>query len=117
MASTYLNFGTSVFVVYLECAVVSLQLPAQALQLAASQDGLAVFAPQVVFLLDELILLLLQHPHLLLGVPMLFQLSHTRARTHTHQMLFCWGFFSTTVFYLLLIASLQTNLHTLLTKS
>lgn len=59
---------------YLECAVVSLQLPAQTLQLAASQDGFAVFIPQVVFLLDQLVLLLLQRPHLLLGVSVLFQL-------------------------------------------
>lgn len=52
----------------------SLQLPAEALQLAAGQDGLAVFVAQVVFLLDELGLLLLQRPHLLLGVAVLFQL-------------------------------------------
>lgn len=79
-----------VVVVYLECAVVSLQFPAQALQLAAGQDGLAVFVPQVVFLLDELILLLLQHPHLLLGVPVLFQLSHTH--THVPDVILLWVF-------------------------
>lgn len=65
---------------YLECAVVSLQLPAETLQLAASQDGLAVFVPQVVFLLDQLVLLLLQHSHLLLGVTVFFQLSQTHKR-------------------------------------
>lgn len=56
----------------------SLQLPAQTLQLAASQDGLAVLVPQVVFLLDQLVLFLLQHSHLFLGVPVLFQLSTRR---------------------------------------
>lgn len=65
---------------YLECAVMSLQLPAETLQLAASQDGLAVFVPQVVFLLDNLVLLFLQHSHLLLGVTVLLQLS----QTHTY---------------------------------
>lgn len=63
------------WIVYLECAVVSLQLPAQALQLAAGKDGLAVFVPQVVLLLDNLALLLLKDPHMLLGGPVLFQLS------------------------------------------
>lgn len=37
---------------HLERTVVSLQLPAQTLQLAASQDGLAVLIPEVVFVLD-----------------------------------------------------------------
>lgn len=72
--------GSARFASYLQCAVVSLQLPAQTLQLAASQHGLAVLVPQVVFLLDHLVLLLLQHSHLLLGVTVLLQLPHT----HTH---------------------------------
>lgn len=70
-----LHFMILVSVLYLECAVVSLQFPAQTLQLAAGQDGLAVLVPQVVFLLDQLVLLLLQRSHLLLGVAVLFQLS------------------------------------------
>jgi len=69
---------------YLERAVVSLQLSAEALQFAASQDRLAVLVPQVVFLLDHLVLLLLQHAHLLLGVAVLFQLSHTHTHTQTN---------------------------------
>lgn len=64
-------------VLYLESAIVSLQLSAQTLQLAACQDGLAVLVPQVIFLLDQLVLLLLQRTHLLLSVAMLFQLSQT----------------------------------------
>lgn len=59
---------------YLEGAVVPLQLPAQTLQLAACQNGFAVLVPQVVFLLDQLALLLLQRPHLLLSVTVLLQL-------------------------------------------
>lgn len=59
----------------LEGAVVSLQLTAQALQLAAGQDGLAMLALQVVLLLHQLCLLLLQNLHLFLGVTVLFQLE------------------------------------------
>lgn len=51
-----------------------LQLPAQTLKLASGQDSLAVFPSQMVLLLHELALLLLQELHLLLRVPMLFQL-------------------------------------------
>lgn len=53
----------------------SLQLTAQALQLAAGQDGLAMLALQVVLLLHQLCLLLLQNLHLFLGVTVLFQLE------------------------------------------
>lgn len=60
---------------HLEGAVVPLQLPAQALQLAPGQDGLAVLALQVILLLHQLALLLLQDLHLLLGIPVLFQLG------------------------------------------
>lgn len=60
---------------HLEGAVVALQLAAEALELAAGQDGLAVLAAQVVLLLHQLALLLLQELHLLLGVPVLFQLE------------------------------------------
>lgn len=59
----------------LEGAVVPLELAAQALQLAAGQDGLAVLALQVVLLLHQLRLLLLQDLHLLLGVTVLLQLG------------------------------------------
>lgn len=55
----------------------SLQLPAQALQLAAGQDGLAVLIPEVVLVLDQLVLLLLQCSHLFLGVAVLLQLTKT----------------------------------------
>lgn len=65
---------------HLERTVVSLQLPAQTLQLAASQDGLAVLAPEVVFVLDQLVLLLLQGSHLFLGVTVLLQLSRRQRR-------------------------------------
>lgn len=65
---------------HLECAVVFLQLPAQTLQLAASQDGLAVLVPQRVLLLHHLVLLLLQRPHLLLGVAVHLQLSPASTR-------------------------------------
>lgn len=58
----------------------SLQLPAQTLQLAASQDGLAVLTPEDVFVLDQLVLLLLQRSHLLLGVTVLLQLSQRQRR-------------------------------------
>ena len=44
----------------------SLQLPAQALQLASGQDSLAMLTTQMVLLLHELGLLLLQELHLLL---------------------------------------------------
>lgn len=67
-------------VMHLESAIVSLQLPAEALQFAAGQDGLAVLIPQVVFLLYQLVLFLLQHSHLLLSITVLFQLSHTRTQ-------------------------------------
>lgn len=60
---------------YLEGTVVALQLAAQALELAAGQDGLAVLTAQVVLLLHQLALLLLQELHLLLGVPVLLQLE------------------------------------------
>lgn len=53
----------------------SLELAAQALQLAAGQDGLAVLTLQVVLLLHQLRLLLLQDLHLFLGVTVLFQLG------------------------------------------
>ena len=53
----------------------ALQLSAQALELAAGQDSLAVLATQVVLLLHQLALLLLQELHLLLGVPVLLQLG------------------------------------------
>lgn len=56
----------------------ALQLTAQALELAAGQDGLAMLAAQVVLLLHQLTLLLLQELHLLLGVPVLFQLGTER---------------------------------------
>lgn len=56
----------------------SLQLSAQTLQLAASQDGLAVLVPEVVLVLDQLVLLLLQGSHLFLGVTVLFQLPCRR---------------------------------------
>lgn len=59
----------------LEGAVVPLELTAQALQLAAGQDGLAVLTLQVVLLLHQLCLLLLQNLHLFLGVSVLFQLG------------------------------------------
>lgn len=62
---------------YLQCAIVSLQLTAQALQLAAGQDGFAVLVPQVVLFLDQLGLLLLQSSHLLLRVAVLFKLNET----------------------------------------
>lgn len=65
---------------YLERAVVFLQLPAQTLQLAASQDGLAVLVPQRVLLQYHLVLLLLQRPHLLLGVAVHLQLSPASTR-------------------------------------
>lgn len=57
----------------------ALELPAQALQLAAGQHGLAVLPAQVVLLLHQLALLLLQQLHLLLGVPMLLQLRTGKA--------------------------------------
>lgn len=60
---------------HLEGAVMALQLAAEALELAAGQDSLAVLAAQVVLLLHQLALLLLQELHLLLGVPVLFQLE------------------------------------------
>lgn len=63
---------------YLERAVVSLQFTAQALQLAAGQNGLAVLVPQVVLFLDQLGLLLLQSSHLLLRVAVLFKLNKTK---------------------------------------
>lgn len=66
--------------VHLERTVVSLQLPAQTLQLAAGQDGLAVLVPEVIFVLDQLVLLLLQRSHLLLGVAVLLQLSQRQRR-------------------------------------
>lgn len=56
-----------------------LQLPAQALQLAAGQDGLAVLALQVILLLHQLALLLLQDLHLLLRVTVLLQLGERGA--------------------------------------
>lgn len=65
---------------YLERAVVFLQLPAQTLQLAASQDGLAVLVPQRVLLLYHLVLLLLQRPHLLVRVAVHLQLSPASKR-------------------------------------
>lgn len=58
----------------------SLEFPAQALQLAAGQNGLAVLVPQVVLFLDQLGLLLLQSSHLLLGVAMLFELNKTTSQ-------------------------------------
>ena len=74
---------------YLQCLVVSLQLPTQALQLAAGQDGLAVFALQVQLLLHDLGLLLLQHLHLLLDATALLQLERAEeppySRLTTHQ--------------------------------
>lgn len=63
----------------------SLQLPAQTFQLAASQDGLAVLIPEIVFVLDQLVLLLLQCSHLFLGVTVLFQLSQ-RQRQRTQRL-------------------------------
>lgn len=66
---------------HLERAVVPLQLPAQTLQLAAGQDGLAVLTPEVVFVLDQLVLLLLQRSHLFLGVAVLLQLSQRKKTT------------------------------------
>lgn len=63
---------------YLQRAVVSLQFTAQALQLAAGQNGLAVLVPQVVLFLDQLGLLLLQSSHLLLRVAVLFKLNKTK---------------------------------------
>lgn len=60
-----------------------LQLLAQTLQLAASQDGFAVLVPQGVLLLHHLVLLLLQHPHLLLGVAVHLQLSPPK---HNHRL-------------------------------
>ena len=60
---------------HLEGAVMALQLTAEALELAAGQDGLAVLAAQVVLLLHQLALLLLQELHLILGVPVFFQLE------------------------------------------
>lgn len=56
----------------------ALQLTAQALELAAGQDGLAMLAAQVVFLLHQLALFLLQELHLFLGVSMLLQLRTER---------------------------------------
>lgn len=70
----YLSINQPRESLYLECPVVSLQLSAQTLQLAASQDGLAVLVPEVVLVLDQLVLLLLQRSHLFLGVTVLFQL-------------------------------------------
>lgn len=80
---------------YLERAVVSLQLPAKTLQFAASQDGLAVLVSQVILFLDQLVLFLLQHSHLFLGVTVLFQLS----QTHTHTFL-CEGHFKDKLSYI-----------------
>lgn len=56
----------------------ALQLTAQALKLAAGQDGLAMLAAQVVFLLHQLALFLLQELHLFLGVSMFLQLRTER---------------------------------------
>lgn len=61
---------------YLQGLVVPLQLPAQALQLAAGQDGLAVLALQVDLLLHYLRLFLLHHFQTLLLAAALLQL-HT----------------------------------------
>lgn len=63
----------------------SLQLPAQTLQLAASQDSLAVLTPEAVFVLDQLVLLLLQGSHLFLGVTVLLQLSQRQRQFMTLQ--------------------------------
>lgn len=60
---------------HLEGAVMALRSRQEALRLAAGQDGLAVLAAQVVLLLHQLALLLLQELHLLLGVPVFFQLE------------------------------------------
>lgn len=60
---------------YLQCLVVSLQLPTKALQLAAGQDGLAVLALQVDLLLYNLRLLLLQGFQPLLHAAALLQLN------------------------------------------
>lgn len=46
---------------YLQGLVMSLQLPTQTFQLAASQDGLAVISLEVKLLLHDLRLLLLNH--------------------------------------------------------
>lgn len=52
----------------------ALKFPAKTLQFAACQDGLAVLALQVDLLFKHLVLLLLQHLHLLLHAATLLQL-------------------------------------------
>ena len=60
---------------YLQGLVVSLQLPTEALQLAAGQDGLAVLPLQVDLLLHYLRLFLLQGLQTLLHAAALLQLT------------------------------------------
>lgn len=60
---------------YLQRLVVSLQLPTEALKLAAGQDGLAVLPLQVDLLLYNLRLLLLQGFQTLLHAAALLQLN------------------------------------------
>lgn len=74
---------------YLQGLVVSLQLPTQTLQLAASQDGLAVISLQVDLLLHDLRLLLLKHLQPLLHGATLFQLWTTPACTE--KQFFYWA--------------------------
>lgn len=69
--------------VYLQCLVVSLQLPTEALQLAAGQDGLAVLPLQVDLLLHNLRLLLLQGLQPLLHAAALLQLNTTHSQYQT----------------------------------
>lgn len=61
---------------HLQCLVVPLQLPTEALQLAAGQDGLAMLPLQVDLLLHNLRLLLLQGFQSLLHAAALLQLRY-----------------------------------------
>lgn len=61
-------------ITHLEGLVVPLELPAEALQFAAGQDGSAVLVLELVPLLPHVALLPLQEPQLLLFPPTLLQL-------------------------------------------
>lgn len=67
---------------YLQCLVVSLEFSAETLQLAAGQDGFAVFSLQVDLLLDNLRLLLLQGFQLFLHAAALLQLNQPQSHKH-----------------------------------
>lgn len=82
-------------VTHLEGLVVSLQLPAQSLQLAAGEDGPAVLALELVLLFHHLQQFLLQHLQLLLVTTVLFQLDGViQAGRHIKDTLswqWCWN--------------------------